>query len=299
MTTANLPALLESWRLHLRAERKSPQTIKTYSDGVRLWLEWCARTEQVPVLDRRTVSAWTAHLLERGAEPATARLRQLALRRFSAWLAEEEEIDRDDLLGIRPPKLDAKVVPVLDDDELARLIKACAGKEFRDRRDEALVRLMVETGLRSEEVLGMTLPDTDLGKGEAIIRRGKGGKGRTVPFGPRTGSAIDRYVRLRRSHRLAGTPTLWLGDRGKEFGYHALRDTLKYRGGLAGLSEDFSPHKLRHTAASRWLDAGGSEGGLMAMAGWTRRDMLDRYVKATSERRAGDEARRLNLGDRI
>ena len=295
----DLPALLESWRLHLRAERKSPQTIKTYSDGVRLWLEWCARTEQVPALDRRTVSAWTAHLLERGAEPATARLRQLALRRFSAWLADEEEIDRDDLLGIRPPKLDAKVVPVLDDDELARLIKACAGKEFRDRRDEALVRLMVETGLRSEEVLGMTLPDTDLGKGEAIIRRGKGGKGRTVPFGPRTGSAIDRYVRLRRSHRLAGTPTLWLGDRGKEFGYHALRDTLRYRGGLAGLPEGFSPHKLRHTAASRWLDAGGSEGGLMAMAGWTRRDMLDRYVKATSERRAGDEARRLNLGDRL
>jgi len=54
---------------------------------------------------------------------------------------------------------------------------------------------------------------------------------------------------------------------------------------------------LRHTAASRWPAAGGSEGGLMAVAGWTRRDMIDRYTAATARERAADEARSLNLGD--
>jgi len=294
----DLSVLLDSWRIHLRAERKSPQTVKTYTDGVRLWLAWCERTSAPAALERRTVNAWVAELLDQGAEPATARARQLALRRFSAWLAEEEEIDRDDLLGIKAPKLDTKIVPVLDDDELARLIKACAGKAFRDRRDEALVRLMAETALRAEEAVSMTVPDTDLARGSAIIRRGKGGRGRTVPFGPRTSSAIDRYVRLRRAHRLAASPALWLGDRGKGFGYAALYDTLKWRASLAGI-EDFHPHRLRHTGASRWLDAGGSEGGLMAMAGWSRRDMIDRYTKSTSERRAGEEARRLGLGESL
>lgn len=52
--------------------------------------------------------------------------------------------------------------------------------------------------------------DVDLTRGLAIVRRGKGGKGRPVPFGPQTSRAIDRYLRLRRSHRLAGTPALWL-----------------------------------------------------------------------------------------
>jgi integrase len=61
--------------------------------------------------------------------------------------------------------------------------------------------------------------------------------------------------------------------------------------------QGFHPHKLRHTAAHRWLPAGGSESGLMAMAGWTHADMLIRYTRATAAERAADEARRLNLGD--
>ena len=54
---------------------------------------------------------------------------------------------------------------------------------------------------------------------------------------------------------------------------------------------------LRHTAAHRWLAAGGTEGGLMAVAGWSSREMLDRYARATAAERAAAEARNLNLGD--
>ena len=55
--------------------------------------------------------------------------------------------------------------------------------------------------------------------------------------------------------------------------------SLAFRATTAGLT-GFHPHKLRHTAAHRWLAAGGSEGGLMAVAGWTRPDMLLRYTRA-------------------
>jgi integrase/recombinase XerD len=65
------------------------------------------------------------------------------------------------------------------------------------------------------------------------------------------------------------------------------------RAGISG----FHLHLLRHTAASRWLAAGGSEGGLMAVAGWSSRDMLDRYVRSTASERAAAEARGLSLGD--
>ena len=295
-THPELPALLDSWTLHLRAERKSEQTVKSYGDGVRRFLAWCEQTGTAPLLDRPTVNAFVASLLDSGVSPATARARQLSLKRLSAWLADEEEIERDLLLGLAPPKLDQKIIPRLTDDQCRDLIKACAGREFRERRDEAIVRFMLESAARAGEVVAMTVDDVDLSRGVAVIRRGKGGKGRPVPFGPQTGRAIDRYLRQRRSHRLADTPPLWLGDRGKGLSYDGLYRALTYRAGLAGI-EGFHPHMTRHTAAQRWLSANGSEGGLMAVAGWTRRDMLDRYTRATAAERAADEARGLSLGD--
>src|ERR1700754_769805 len=96
----DLAAMLPSWELALRAERKSPQTLKSYGDGVRGFLRWCADNNHTPALDRDLVKTWVADLLESGAEPATARARQLGLRRFSAWLEEEGEVDTDPLLGL-------------------------------------------------------------------------------------------------------------------------------------------------------------------------------------------------------
>jgi integrase/recombinase XerD len=292
----DLAVLLPSWELALRAERKSPATVKSYGDGVRRFIEWCDATGTEPILNRPNVTGFIAAVLDAGAQPATARTRHLAVRRFAAWLLEEGELDTDPLIGLKPPKLDTKVVDPLTEPELKALITACSGRELRDRRDEALLRFMLETGARAGEVVALGLADVDLVQGVAIVRRGKGGTGRSVPFGPQTGRAIDRYIRTRRSHRLAGTPELWLGDRGKAFGYDALHQTLGERARAAGV-ENFRPHRLRHTAAHRWLAAGGSEGGLMAVAGWTRPDMLLRYTKAQASARAADEARKLNLGD--
>jgi site-specific recombinase XerD len=293
-TLPDLADLVPSWRLALQAERKSAGTIKAYTDGVTAFLRWCDATGTPAELTKPKVQAFVAHLLnEKGAEATTARSRQLGVRRFSAWLAAEGEIDDDPLIGIKAPKLDAKVTAALTDDELRRMIRACQGKSLRDRRDEAIIRLMAETGMRAGEVIGMQTSDIDLPRGLATVRRGKG---RVAPFGPQTATAIDRYVRARRTHRLADSGPLWVGGGGKTLGYHGLNRSIKERAEAAGIN-GFHLHLLRHTAATRWLRAGGSEAGLMAVAGWSTRDMIDRYTGASAAERAADEARELNLGE--
>jgi site-specific recombinase XerD len=292
----DITELLPSWELALRAERQSPQTVKSYGDGVRQYIAWCRSKSEAPTLNRALVSGFVADMLDRGNTAATARARQLAVRRFSAWLVEEGELDSDPLLGLRAPKLDTKVIEPLSEDQLKALLKACAGPDMRDRRDAAIVRLMAETGIRAGECAALQLTDMDLTAGLVVVRRGKGGKGRTVPIGPQTALAIDRYLRQRRGHLLASTGALWLGDRGKPFNYDGLHKSLRYRASIAGIP-NFHPHLLRHTAVSRWLAAGGSEGGLMAVAGWSRREMLSRYTAARASDRAADEARTLGLGE--
>jgi site-specific recombinase XerD len=270
--------------------------VKSYGDAVRGFLTWCEATGTPPALDKAAVNGYAASLLDAGREAATVRSRQLGLRRFAAWLVEEGEMPADPLLGLKAPKLDSKVVEPLTSEQIRALLKACTGPDMRDRRDEALVRFMVETGARAGETVALEVPDVDLTTGMAIVRRGKGGRGRAVPFGPQTARAIDRYRRMRATHRLAATPPLWLGDRGKEFSYDGLHKALRERAAAAGIA-GFHPHLLRHTAAHRWLAAGGSEGGLMAVAGWSQPDMLMRYTRARASERAATEARELNLGD--
>jgi integrase/recombinase XerD len=242
----DLASLLDSWRVHLEAERKSPGTIKLYLLGVRGYLAWCDERGGTASLDRASVSAYVAGLLGGGAQAATARARLMALRRFSVWLVEEGKLPADPLVGLKPPQLDQQLVPGLSEDEIRRLLRACEGKSLRDRRDEAILRLLLETDLRVGECLALTVDDVDVRGGLVLVRRGKGGKGRVVPFGPVTGRALDRYLRLRRGHPLAHSDALWLGERGYGFGYDALHHALTGRGRAAGLVR-FSPLQLRHT----------------------------------------------------
>jgi site-specific recombinase XerD len=287
---------VRDWLLELEVERKSEATRKTYRDAVTAYRRWCAANGYPDEISKEAVVKHLAACLANGGAATTTRLRHAALRQFSKWLAREEIIPEDPLLKIPPPKLDSKVVPVVSDDELRRLFAACRGKDFRDRRDEAILRLMAETGMRAGETVALTVGDVDLNRGLVTVRRGKGGKGRVVSIGPTTSVAIGRWLRLRRTHRLADTPALWLGAGGKGLGYHGLEGALQARARSAGI-DGFHLHRLRHTAATRWLRHGGSEQGLMATAGWSSRAMIDRYTGASAAERAAEEAKKLALGE--
>jgi integrase/recombinase XerD len=292
-----LSELLISWKQVLRAENKARSTQVNYSAHVEGYIRWCEQRGERPRIDRALVTDWVAELLASGLEPSTVKARQLALRRFSAWMSDEDDIDyTDQLLGIKPPKMAEKLIEPLTEVQLRVLILACEGKALRDRRDEAIIRLLTETGMRVGEAIALRVEDINMAAGVVSIRKAKSGRGRVVSFSAKTAVAIDKYLRLRRSHVLADHPQLWLGERNHGLSYMGLRHSILERAELAGI-KNFHPHLLRHTASSRWLAAGGSEQGLMARHGWRDRQMVDRYSRATMSERSMDEARTLGLGD--
>ncbi|WP_319454245.1 MULTISPECIES: tyrosine-type recombinase/integrase [unclassified Mycobacterium] len=292
----DLDALQDSWLITLRGERKSPATLKAYRAGVTSYLSFC-RDQTLPLdLTKDGVRAFMASLAE--AEPATARLRLTALKLFARWLAAEEGFDADPVLAVRAPKLDDKAVPDLSDDEVRRIVKACKGPTFRDKRDLALVVLLTETGLRAAECLALDVADLGLTTCTLLVRRGKGGKGRTARFSAAAAADLDRYIRARRAVGAPDVGALWVGSAGaRRLSYRGMTTALKQRADQAGVP-GFHVHRLRHTAAVRWLSAGGTEGGLMAQSGWASRKMIDRYVKTAAEDLASAEFDRLNLGVR-
>jgi len=293
---------LESWKLALRAENKAPGTIVVYADCTTRYLHWCTETDRLP-MSRASLNRWVAGMLDGGNAAGTARIRQQAVRRFANWLAAGGDIPANPFPGMKAPRVQTPLVEPFSDNELRALIGTCAitdadaplGQTLHQRRDEAILRLMFETAIRVGELLRLELDDVDFIGRLITIRRGKGGRGRIIPFGDATAEALLAYLGDRERHPLANDADLWLGNRGTQLSYDGLVRGLRRRAARADV-KDFRPHRLRHTAAHRWLAAGGSESGLMAIAGWTRADMLVRYTRARASERAANEARRLNLG---
>lgn len=288
--------LLQSWEIAMKAERKSPRTIHIYLTQARAFIEWCRFLNSPPRFDRRSVQAFLAAESARGLSPNTVVTRYTGLRQLAVWLHAEGEAPTMVMEGMKKPSTTYIPPEVLDLEDIRRLLDACSGTRFYDRRDLACLRLLVETGARASEVVNLRLSDVNLSAGTITVT-GKGDRVRTVPFGTSAARALDRYLRARRQHPYAASERLWIGERGP-WTYDGMSDALRTRARGIGL-DNFHPHLLRHTLAHRWLAAGGSEQGLMDVAGWRSREMLARYGASARAERAAAEHRRLGLGEDI
>jgi site-specific recombinase XerC len=201
-SAGNLSTLNGSFRRTLRAEDKSERTVKSYTEAVRLFADFLAKRRHpltVEAITRYDVRAFVAD--QQRWKPLTALNRYRGLQAFFKWAVAEGELHTSPMAGMNPPQIPDEPPPVLTDDELRRLLKACEGRDFTDRRDGAIIRLFLDTGIRISEAAGIMLPgDLDLDD-QVVIVLGKGRRPRAVPFGRKTALALDRYLRMRAATR--------------------------------------------------------------------------------------------------
>jgi site-specific recombinase XerD len=286
--------LLRSFARSLRARNRSPKTITSYLEAVRLLSEH-AQGRDLTSLRRSDIETFIAAQLDHH-RPTTAAVRFRSIQQFYRWALDEELVQASPMTGLRPPAIPDEPVAVLDETTLSKLLSSMNGRSFDDRRDTAIIRLFLDTGMRSSELASLALSDIDLDQDVAVVL-GKGRRPRACPFGDKTGQAIERYLRERNKHALARNRALWLGARGVMTD-NGIRQMLRRRAKQVGL-DHLHPHMFRHTFAHRWLSEGGQEQDLMRLAGWKSREMLGRYGASAADQRAREAHKRLSLGDRF
>lgn len=283
---------IDSFALALRAAGKSARTVQMYVDGTAWFAGWSiqhldAEADEWVTLGRAELRQFFAWLYEQGYSKGYVNNIARCVQQFYNWLAEEEEVADpfDRLKPPPPPKPGEKVVPVITPEQLAALVKdAESGRDFESRRDAAILRFFACTGVRLAELATLRDDQVDVANRSAVVL-GKGSRQRQVKFDFKCAQAIDRYRRVRARHKSAARPQLWLPVRlDGALTPKGVYQIIERRG--ARLDIKLHPHMFRHTFSHNWLDAGGAEGDLMELNGWTSPQMLRHYGASARSARA-------------
>jgi len=239
--------------LHYGAGRGA-RTCEAYARDLEFFASFLGR--DIALAQRSDIKAFVLDLAgKRRYQPAAIRRKLVALRRFFRYLVVEAKRDDDPTVGVEAPKLPKRLPIVLDEDAVARLMRApaAAGQtDFQRRRDRAILEVLYASGIRRAEVASLNLPDVDL-KRRVMRVVGKGDKQRVVLINGAAAEAMGHYLALR-----PRTPdeAFFVGRRGTRLGVRAVWEIVKTFEKLSGIALHASPHVLRHSFATHLLENG-------------------------------------------
>lgn len=287
---------LQDWTIEFIKTKKieglSANTLRIYEQQLKHFLAFCEaqmlqQVSQVTASDIRNFLLW---LHEGGHNPGGQHVAYRILKTFFRWYDLEAEPAnwRNPVTKVKAPRLIEEPLEPVEIKDVQAMISTCDAT-FLGRRNKAILLFLLDTGLRARELLSIDVADVNLITGTVLLRRGKGGKTRTVFIGNETRKAVRAYLRERHDHQAA----LWVtDDQSKRLAYGGLRVLLARHARLAGINPP-SAHDFRRAFALTMLRQGVDLVTLARLMGHTSFKVLQRYLKLLPEdlqeahRRAG------------
>jgi integrase/recombinase XerC/integrase/recombinase XerD len=286
-----LKLLAEQYLSVCRNEGKTPATLRAYGQDLNRFIGWldgklgelCLEAGREYVTYLQAVDKYEAHpfnpTMPSKLSPATVAHSVRTLKTLATWLFEEGYTASNVFARLGVPRIPKKLPPVLNQEEVEKLLGSCDIESLAGCRDLCMLVLFLDTGLRLSELLSLQLEDVHIQE-QWLKVMGKGRKERIVPFGFRAAQLLLRYVQTVRQDFL-GLPDLFLTLDGEPLSESTLRmlfERLRKRTGISRLH----PHLLRSTFATSYLVAGGDVFTLQNILGHTTLEMTRRYVALAS-----------------
>jgi integrase/recombinase XerD len=273
-----------------------------YRQELRVFAKWC-ECEQITLeaINNRVIQAFLAWLKEYSTSSKHDR-EQISSRTignyvqniitFLHWCLRDEEYSAYVTFArvklIKKPRQEKILKETFTEAEIAALFEACRSQQKRwheyQLRDEALLSLLLDTGIRAQELRTLTIGHvtlaTDPDEDSYIKVMGKGRKEREIPIGRKTRRILSRYLRQYRQDAKRTNPVFVSRQSGGRLTHSGLKEILLRLKRFSSLSEDanVNPHKFRHTYSARFIQQGGDIYTLSRLLGHNNVGITERYL---------------------
>jgi len=276
---------IREFTAYLSAEKGlARNTLLAYQSDLKqyfLYLEKIGKKFSTVAHEDLTDYLW--NLKQSGHKPRSIYRVIETLRHFYRFLMMEGHITHDPATNLLPPRLAPKLPKKLSIEEVDRLLRAASGTSEREIRNRAMLELLYATGLRVSELVNLDVDNVDLNVGFVRVI-GKGNKERIVPIGKSARVFIRKYLAVREKRAKPGYNGLFLSKLGKKMSRIEFWRQLKNYAKLAGITQEITPHVLRHSFATHLLAGGADLRFVQEMLGHSSIATTQIYTSVDKER---------------
>lgn len=267
-TVRNYTIDLNSFKYHLEKEMLSHAPVEDLPEKIcyvgKYADRWNGNDSHISMatISKQHIRSFLANLNEEGKNKRTIVRRMSSLRSFFKYALGQKVISADPTEGMETPKLDKRIPTSISYDQVQRLIEQPDTSAYLGFRDRVIMELLYSSGLRVSELVGLNRQDLDLAN--LIIKlRGKGKKERIVPITKNAAEWLTAYLQHAERHLdtdghlgQVDSNAVFLNKNGTRLTLRSVDRNFRKYLKESGLASNITPHTIRHTIATHWLENG-------------------------------------------
>ena len=261
--------MLNDFTDYLVTDKKvSANTLQSYIRDIKQYMDYLQSSGMTGCTDVTPTAylGYITYLQKMGKAPTSVSRVIASTRSFYRFLCSKKMCDINPVEKVHALKSERKLPQILTGEEIQLLLAQPSGKDFKGKRDKAMLELLYATGIRVTELVSLDMSDINLEIGYIICRRQT--KERIIPIYPRAASALKEYINDERNFMLdENSDALFVNINGTRLTRQGFWKIIKSYTEKANINKDITPHTLRHSFAAHLLENGADIKSLQEMLG--------------------------------
>ena len=247
----------------------SNNTEMSYRRDLRKMNDYFAKKNirDLSAISESDLSDYVKHLEKQKYSAATVSRNIASVKALCHFLVLKKKMAVDVSTGLKAPKIEKKLPTIMSNAEVNKLLMQPSGSSMKEIRDKAMLELLYATGIRVSELISLRTSDVNMQMSCIVCRDLH--KERMIPFGHKAKKALSKYLSEVRDNMVneKQSEILFVNCSGEPMSRQGLWKLIKFYTKKAGITDDITPHTLRHSFAAHLVENGADLKSVQEMLG--------------------------------